>query len=392
MVTVQNIVRKISSRVLRKTKDEFSIEVIESIGAETPFFLFSKKRILENYHQYKKLFPNSSIHYAMKANSEPEVLELLTEAGSGFEVASIYELELLKKFKVPAEKIVFGTSVKPAAHIKRFFEYGIDRFSCDSFSELEKIATAAPGSKVYIRAIANDSGSVFKFSEKFGTDVVNVVPLLLRAKELGLQPYGISFHVGSQASDAMAWAHAIKMLNPVIKDLLVQGIEIEVLNIGGGYPCNYVGANMPTLKEIAKNTLKEFKKLPVHPHLLLEPGRGMIADTGVLVATVIARIERKENTWLFLDAGVYNGLFEAMAYQGSTRYPITPLRVIKGSGESLFAIAGPTGDSPDILTKEALLPQDMAVGERVVIHQVGAYSLVVTSQFNGFPKPKAYFI
>ncbi len=391
MMIVPTALGKIN-RVLKKNRNEFSPEIIEALSFETPYFLFSKKKIVANYKEYKKLFPNSSIHYAIKANSEPEILALLDSVGCGFEIASLYELEILKKLNVKAEKIIYGTSVKPIDHIKSCFKYGVNRFACDSFVELEKIAAAAPGAKVFIRALVNDSASVFKFSEKFGVDVTDVVPLLLKARELGLHPYGISFHVGSQASDSMAWANAVKTINPVIKELQTQGIKIDVLNIGGGFPCNYMGSTVPTLDEIAKNTLKEVGKLPFRPHLILEPGRGMIANTAILVATIIARIERKENTWLFLDAGVYNGLFEAMAYQGSTRYPITSVHPPQGSGESLFAVAGPTGDSPDILTKEALLPQDVAVGEKLIIHHVGAYSLVVTSQFNGFPKPNVYFL
>jgi len=103
-------------------------------------------------------------------------------------------------------------------------------------------------------------------------------------------------------------------------------------------------------------------------------------------------VERGAATWLFLDAGVYNGLFETMAYQGSTRYRITSLRPSLNSGEMMFALAGPTGDSPDIITREALLPGDIQVGDKLVIHDVGAYSLVCTSPFNGFPKPSVYLI
>ena len=217
--------------------------------------------------------------------------------------------------------------------------------------------------------------------------------LLLRAKELGLHPYGISFHVGSQASDPKAWANTIQDLRPIIKELQKMGIIIDVLNLGGGYPCQYASSeNAPTLEEIAHNTLEQYEKLPYRPKLILEPGRGIIADTGILVVSVIARVERKGNPWLFLDAGVYNGLFETMAYQGSTRYSVTSIRPIQNSGESLFALAGPTGDSPDIITREALLSQDIEVGDRLVFHKVGAYSLSVASKFNGFPKPHVYYI
>lgn len=372
--------------------DVFEPSYIRSLRHETPFFLFSKKKIIDKYHEFKKLFPGSDVHFAMKANSEPEVLKILLDAGSGFEVASMYELNILKKLKVPPGKIVFGTSVKIASHIKEFVKYGVDRFAFDSLQEAEKIAQIAPKSRVYVRTIANDAGSVFKFSEKFGTDPANILPLLLRAKELGLKPYGISFHVGSQASDAKAWANVLVTLRSIFEELRELGITLEVLNLGGGYPCNYISnENIPTLSEISKQTLIQYRKLPYQPKLLLEPGRGIIAEAGILVAKVIARVERRGSNWIFLDVGVYNGLFEAMAYQGSTRYPITCMRPTGSSGESLFELAGPTGDSPDVITREALLPSDTDIGDTLIFHNIGAYSLTTVSEFNGFPKPPVYY-
>lgn len=376
------------------SETELNNTFLEGFQKETPFFVFSKQKIIDTYKDFKKHFPESEIQYAMKANSEPELLQTLSDIGSGFEVASIYELHMLQKINVSPDKIIYGSAVKPINHIKEFFDYGVDRFAFDSLSELEKIASIAPNSKVYVRVGVNDAGSVFKFSEKFGTNKENIIPLLKRAVELGLKPYGISFHVGSQASNEMAWANAIKDLHEILEHLKELGIEIEVINLGGGYPCNkYTSTESDfTLEDIAKHTLAEYKKLSYHPKLILEPGRAIVAESAVAVATVIGRIERSEHTWLFLDMGVYNGLFETMAYQGSTRYKVTSMRPSYNVGESMFALAGPTGDSPDIITREVLLPSDISVGDRLVIHDVGAYSTVCTSSFNGFPKPDVYFV
>lgn len=377
----------------KTVNSEFNSEFLETLSYETPFFIFSKKRIRDNLQKFKRLFPGSSIHYAIKANAEPQVLKTLADAGCGFEVASKYELNMLKEIKIPPKKIIYGTAVKPSSHIKEFYEYGVDRFAFDSLPELEKIVSLAPRSRVYIRVIANDTGSIFKFSEKFGAEVQNVVPFLLRVKELGLYPYGISFHVGSQASDPKAWANTIENLRPIIKELKERGIRIDVLNLGGGYPCKYSSSeNVPDLKEIAQNIHEQYRKLESKPKLIIEPGRGIIADTAILVTSVIARIARKGNIWLFLDGGCYNALFETMAYQGSTRYSVTSMRPVEDSGESMFALAGPTGDSQDIITREALLPADIEVGDKLIFHNVGAYSLTTISRFNGFPKPDVYYI
>lgn len=380
--------------MLENWKNQFNSKFLATLSHETPFFLFSKKGILQNIKEFKKFFPGAEIYYAMKANSEPEVLKTILDEGACFELASKYELDMLEAIKVPPEKIIYGTSVKPVLHIKEFFDYGVNRFAFDSLSELEKIVSVAPKSKVYVRVAVNDMGSVFRFSEKFGTEKENIVPFLERAKELGLHPYGISFHVGSQASNVMAWANALESLTGVLNKLSKIGITLDVVNIGGGFPCNtYLSSeNVLLLEEIAYHALLRYKKLPYQPKLILEPGRGIISDVAVLVVSVIARVERREHTWLFLDAGVYSGLFESMAYQGSTRYRVTAIRQTSGAGEMLFALAGPTGDSPDIITREVLLPRDIDVGDKIIIHDTGAYSLTATCRFNGFPKPDVYFI
>ena len=235
----------------------------------------------------------------------------------------------------------------------------------------------------------------FKFSEKFGTTREHAIALLERAQTLGLIPYGMSFHVGSQASNVRAWAHGLGYIHDALAHLKdVSGITLDAIDIGGGFPCNHYSSSEQdfTLSDIAAETLASYNNLPYQPKLLLEPGRGMVACAGTLHARVIARIERNEHTWLFLDAGVYNGLFETMAYQGSTRYRVTPMRQDFNAGEMMFALAGPTGDSPDVITREVLLPEDIAPGDILVFHDVGAYSLVVTSAFNGFPKPAVRFV
>lgn len=373
--------------------DIFDQKTLEGFRHHTPYVVFSKKALKNRYKEFKTCFPDSSVYYAMKADAEKGVLEVLKESGSGFEAASVHELRILKELDVPADRILYGTSVKPASHIKEFHEYGVNRFAFDSVSELEKIASIAPKARVYVRVSVNDTGSIYRFSEKFGTVHENIVPLLVRARELGLQHYGISFHVGSQAANKDAWAHAITGLIPVLKHLDELGLRIDMLNIGGGYPCLYASSEQHiTLQEIAESVHGALKKLPYQPHLVLEPGRAMVAEAAILVTGVIARVERIEHTWLFLDAGVYNGLFESLAYQGSIRYRISSLRLPSDTGEAVFALAGPTGDSWDVVSREAHLPSDIGPGDKLVFHSVGAYNLVMVGRFNGFPKPEVHFI
>lgn len=371
----------------------FSAEFLQGLEHKTPYFLFSKDAIRNKYREFKTCFPHSQIYYAMKADAEKEVLLTLMEEGSCFEAASIYELDILKTLDIPPDRILYGTSVKPESHIKAFHKYGVNRFAFDSMQEIEKIARVAPKARVYVRVSVNDTGSIYRFSEKFGTVHENVVPLLIRARELGLEHYGISFHVGSQAGNPDAWAHAVRGLAPVINHLNELGLTIEILNIGGGYPAPYPSSeNHITLMEVAASVHKEYENLSHKPKIVLEPGRAMVAESAVLVASVIARVERIEHTWLFLDAGVYNGLFESLAYQGSIRYSASTLRPAFDEGTATFAIAGPTGDSWDVISRETQLPADISVGDKLVFHNVGAYNLVMVGRFNGFPKPDVYFV
>lgn len=375
------------------TPDGLGLEDVAALRHETPYFLFSRARLHGRLEEFRQRFPGATVHYALKANAETAIVRMLVDAGVSFEAASRYELELLEDAGVCAGRILYGTSVKPAHHIRAFAAYGVNRFVCDHASELEKIAANAPGARTCVRLVVNDRGSVFKFSEKFGTDRVTAARLLRQAREIGLHPYGVSFHVGSQARNAGAWAAGVREVALLMRELDAEGIRIEALNLGGGFPCQYASTEfVPTLAEIAERTFAEIDRLPYRPQLLLEPGRGLVAEAGVLVASVIARIPRGEHTWLFLDAGVYNGLFEAMAYQGSTRYPVESIRLSNASGEALFALAGPTGDAPDVITREALLPADTDVGDRLIVRNAGAYSLSVTSRFNGFPKPPVYVV
>ncbi len=215
---------------------------LQKIGEKTPFFIFSRQVLLDTIKKYKNYFPEKTeICYAMKANSEKQVLETMHKSGMSFEVASKYELELLKEIHVPAKKIVFGTSIKAEDHIKEFTKYGVDRFAFDSEQELLKIAKYAPGARVYVRMLVNDrSDSVFHMSDKFGTSSENALLLLIKAKELGLIPYGVSFNVGSQARNEYAWARGMKDVSVLMKRLLKKGIKIEVINFSKFFPGSQV--------------------------------------------------------------------------------------------------------------------------------------------------------
>ena len=365
---------------------------VATLDNPTPFFFTSREILKQNYETFTSLFDKAEVYYALKANSDPKVLMYLNQLGCGFEAASAYEIDLLLQLGVNPSKIVYGTSVKPADHISRSFHAGVKRFAADSREEILKIAQNAPGAKVFVRAIVDDAGSVFMMSERFGTPVSTVKDLLIYAHQQGLKIYGISFYVGSQAAHANMWAKGIHAVKPVVDELLKLGIQLEVLNIGGGFPVPYRNhQNAPELPEIVANIHNAIHQLPYIPTLIMEPGRAMVATSTVLVSQIIARNDRAHKPWLVLDAGIYNALYEAMIHQGATQFPAHPLHPPEGDfKKALFTLAGPTGDSLDIIARDVELPDYLDVGDHIVFENAGAYSVTMASRFNGFPPPELY--
>lgn len=371
----------------------FSPEHIAELTYQTPYFLVSRQDLIDRYHEFLRLFPDASIQYAVKANPHPSILRVLRDAGCGFEIASTFELNDLKELEVDPKKIIFGTAVKSTEQIAEAWGYGLDRFAFDSVQELDRIAAAAPGARVYARAIVDDTGSVFTMSEKFGAPLNEVASLLKAARIRGLHPYGVSFNVGSQARHAQLWRSAIESLGPVLEELAKEHITLDVINIGGGYPgTNYANSSSsPTIESIARQVQLGRNTLPYQPALIMEPGRAIVADSAVLLTSVLARIKRGKRTWLYLDAGAYNALFEGMMFQGDTKYEVELSRHSR-SPKAHYVLAGPTGDGLDVVSNDASLPGDIQPGDKLLFRSVGAYSLSLASSFNGFPPPATYLV
>jgi ornithine decarboxylase len=368
------------------------LEKARLLSYPTPFFYTSRDVLTANYKSFTGLFDKAEIYYALKANSDPKVLSHLASLGCGFEAASAYEVEILLNLGVDPHKIVYGTSIKPAEHIQLTHKAGIDRYAADSKEEIAKIAEYAPGSRLFIRTIVDDAGSVFMMSERFGTPAETVKDLMMYGKSLGLKTYGISFYVGSQAASADMWARGIHTVRPIFEALLEEGITLDVINIGGGFPVHYDNhEDAPELREIVIEIHNALHHLPYMPTIIMEPGRALVATSTVLVTEVIARNDRVNKPWLCLDAGIYNALYEAMIHQGSTRYPVYAFNPpIEPAETKFFTLAGPTGDSLDIIARDVELPDFLNVGDKLIFEHAGAYSVTMASRFNGFPEPMLY--
>ncbi len=368
--------------------------VLDTLDRPTPFLVHDLTMLDRRIQDFRRALPRVQPFFAVKCNSTPEVLRTARESGTGFEVASVGELRMLQDIGVDARDVLFSNTIKPAAAIADAARAGLWRFAFDSEGELHKIARHAPGSAVYARVRVDDSSSVFPLSRKFGAEAHEARALLHVARGLGLVPYGVTFHVGSQCTSTSAWVQAVASVGRLMRQLRNDGIELEMLDIGGGFPARY-GDPVPTIDQVGaviEGALDEL--LPYVPPLVAaEPGRHLVAETAVMVASVLGREVRAGEDWLYLDVGAYNGLMETQQTVGQWRFPLWSSRDDHGISPHIpYTVTGPTCDSADTMFYGASLPATLGEGDRIYIASAGAYTLSYASSFNGFPPPATCFL
>ena len=363
----------------------FSRRLVEmSRDLDTPVLLLDRATLRRTYSRLRAALPEADCYYAVKANPHVEVLQTLAAQGSGFEVSSLAELRAVRELGVPASRVMSSNPIKTVAFIQTAFREGVDRFAVDSRPELVKLAHHAPGSRVYVRLTVDNSGSEWPLAKKYGASASDAVQLLREARAFGLRPYGLTFHVGSQCLDKASWASALMLCHELWRELAADGIELQMLSLGGGFPVRHTRP-VPSLDEIGRETRRVLRSLfpPERVEVTVEPGRALVGEAGLLVASVIGHATRGNERWLYLDAGVFNALLEAI--QGF-RYQ---LRTERGGPPRHYVLAGPSCDSVDTISQEALLPE-LSVGDRVYFLNAGAYTLSYASSFNGFEPPHVH--
>ncbi|MBF0391377.1 MAG: type III PLP-dependent enzyme [Alphaproteobacteria bacterium] len=362
---------------------------------ETPCLVVDLDVIAENYETLRHYLPVATIYYAVKANPAPEVVRMLADMGSSFDVASPGEIQLCLDMGIPGERVSFGNTIKKQRDIAWAFERGVDLFAFDSEQELRKIAQSAPGARVFCRILMECEGAEWPLSRKFGCEVEMARDLMLMARDLGLDPYGLSFHVGSQQTNLAQWDIAVGRTAMLFTELNEAGIELKMINLGGGFPARYRSevASIDTYADAVMHAMtKHFgNRLPL---MIIEPGRSMVGDAGILQSEVVL-ISRKgyddDKRWVYLDVGKFGGLAETM--DEAIKYRIRTSH--DGAAVGPVVLAGPTCDSADILYEKAgyEMPLDLAVGDKVEILSTGAYTTTYSAvNFNGLPPLKAYYI
>lgn len=361
------------------------IDYVSGSGELTPYLVMDREKIAEKAAVIGRNIRNSSVFYAVKANPDIEVLRLINELGLGFEIASEGELQILSDLGVSPERIISSNPLKTLKFLKLATSYGVNYFSYDSLSEVDKLSEYAPGCNVYIRLSVPNEGSEWPLSKKFGVEMDDAVELLITARERGLNPVGVTFHVGSQCTNAYSWHMALDKTKDLWDIAAQSGIKLSMINIGGGYPIRYK-KNVVDIATIDKEIDKIiYRKFPPDTRVFIEPGRAVVGDSGIFVATVIGKARRADEDWLYIDVGVFNGLMESV---GGIKYSYIFENNMK---KKTWTLAGPSCDSFDVIEIGAELP-DPEVGSYVLILSGGAYTISYASEFNGFSIPKTILI
>lgn len=362
---------------------------------EGPCMILDLDVVRENYEGFVKALPQSRIFYAVKANPAPEILRLLVSLGSSFDTATVAEIEMVLDAGATPDRISFGNTIKKERDIARAYELGVSLYAVDCVEEVEKVARAAPGARVFCRVLTDGEGAEWPLSRKFGCVPEMAVSVLRRAHELGLNAYGVSFHVGSQQTNLNAWDRALADASKVFKTLAKEGIILKLVNMGGGFPTRYL-KDVPSAQAYG---MAIFDSLSKHfgnriPETIIEPGRGMVGNAGVIRSEVVLVSKKSENDklrWVYLDVGKFNGLVETM--DEAIRYPI---ETAKDDDEKVpCVLAGPTCDSADVMYEKTPypLPVSLTVGDEILIEGTGAYTTTYASvAFNGFEPIRSYVI
>lgn len=368
---------------------------LEEVQPATPCVVVDLDVVRDNYMSLRRWLPLARVYYAVKANPAAPIIRMLAAEGSAFDVASRGEIDLCLDNGVSASAISFGNTIKKQSDIAYAYAKGVRLYAFDSLAELEKLALAAPGAQVFCRILMTCDGAEWPLSRKFGCEMDMARDLLIQARDLGLDPMGVSFHVGSQQTDLSQWDVAVGKAAMLFTDLARAGISLRMVNLGGGFPAQY-RADIPVLERYADAVMHA---MTTHfgndlPAMIIEPGRSLVGDAGILEAEVVLISQKsydEDVRWVYLDVGKFGGLAETM--DEAIKYRI--LTGHDGDDTGPVILAGPTCDSADILYEKAgyQMPVTLKVGDKVRILSTGAYTTSYSAvNFNGFAPLKAYFI
>ena len=355
----------------------------------TPCLVVDLDVVARRFTELRAAWPDARICYAVKANPAPEILRLLVGLGAEFDVAGPGEIASCLADGADPAALSYGNTIKKASDIAFAHAKGVRRFTTDSIEDLRAIAANAPGADVFCRILVQPAGSATPFGRKFGCAPAMARDILRAAPRLGLRAAGVAFHVGSQQTDPGAWAEGIAVAARISAEL-----GLSEVNLGGGFPVGY-RTDVPKPEEFAAAIQDSLHRhFRDQPTVVLEPGRAVVAEAGVLRGEVVL-VARKSHLdahrWVYLDVGRYGGLAEtegeAITYRLVTAHDDGPRGPV--------VLAGPTCDGDDVLYQHSdyRLPLALRAGDYVDFLAAGAYTASYSSvAFNGFPPLATYFV
>ncbi|MDD5136161.1 MAG: type III PLP-dependent enzyme [Candidatus Omnitrophica bacterium] len=374
-----------------------TLEDLKTIAEKngTPVFILDHEKIRQNYKEFREALPRVQAYFAVKSNSNPEIVRTLYKTGASFDVASMPEFMIVYeniKGLPPKErqdfiwdKIIYANTIK---QIETLHE--LDRYkplvTYDNIDELKKIREHAPHAGLVLRIRVPNTGSMVELSSKFGAHPGEAVDLIIEAFKIGLVVEGISFHVGSQCNNFENYMQALQLSASIMKEAESRGHKINIIDIGGGFPVKY-NNKVKSFKTLARKLNTEFDRLfPKDIEILAEPGRFMVANAATLVTKIIGKAVRDGKTCYYLDDGVYH-TFSGIVFDHCTY----PLKAFKDGELKVCAVFGPTCDAFDTISVAEELPE-LEIGDLVYAENIGAYSIASSTYFNGFPPAKVVHI
>jgi len=374
------------------------LELLQVLAREhgTPIFVIDHEKIRENYREFRVHMPDVQVYFAVKSNSNKEIVKTLFDMGCSFDVASMPEFMIVyenikdmpKKERLAWiwDKVIYANTIKPIETLEALDQYK-PLVTFDNIFELKKIKEHAPHAGLVLRLRVPNTGSMVELSSKFGAHPGEAVDLIISAFDMGLDVEGLSFHVGSQCTNFENYMQALQLSANIIHEVESRtGRKIRILDIGGGFPVKY-HPGIRSIRTLAKKLNAEIERLfPKDMQILAEPGRFLVANTCTLVAKVIGKAVRDGKPCYYINDGVYH------TYSGQVfdhiNYPVLPF---KGGETQISAVFGPTCDAFDTITLSAELPE-LDIGDLVYSENIGAYSHASSTYFNGFPPAKVVHI
>lgn len=350
-----------------------------------PVFVTNLDVVRQKIELFRTALPRVELNYAVKANPHPAILKAVIENGGSFDIASLQEAVDVLDLGADSSSIVYSNPVRPASYLKDSSDLGIRWFVVDNMHELLKVAKHVDNPQIYIRLAVPNTHAAYSLAGKFGATLEEAEKLVDYCVSHELSLRGVSFHPGSQNLSGEAWTAGIRMAKQLFHYMMYKGLTPDFLNLGGGFPATYM-KQLADFVEYCEPIRRELQDLPDSFRIIAEPGRYICAETMQLLCRVISTTIRDNQLWVYLDAGVFHGIFEASTdFEFRTEATSTKPRVS-------YTIAGPTCDSMDIVSKKAYLPHNLVDGDFIVFQNLGAYSTAYATDFNGFPKPKVIIL